>query len=230
MADHHLAPVAPAAGQGLRQTINQEQLVGQPGVRIGHGELPELVVLPPGRFRGPGGLGPGRAELLQHRLDALGRPHGRGPGASSIACARAGLRADRPARRVRPRQVSSWLSSRNPPPIQTSHSYRSISVRNRAGSHQMGSERAFAAGHANSAEQTRSLPGPHSRRREGRRRSPSGWTRSDQEKEVGSGSGQRPAALTSTCSHVALSGTGRGRITRGAIRSRHHRHDDEPEP
>ena len=58
VARHHLAPVAAAAGQGLGQTIDQQQLVGQPRVRIGHGELPELVVLAPGRPTGPGRLGP----------------------------------------------------------------------------------------------------------------------------------------------------------------------------
>ena len=51
VAHHHLTPVAPPARQRLGQPVQQEELVGQARVGIGHGELPELVVLPAGAAR-----------------------------------------------------------------------------------------------------------------------------------------------------------------------------------
>ena len=85
-----------------------------------------------------GRLGPGRAELLQHRLDALGRApaHGRRSPRGLVVPAEVPATSELSA--GRPRQVSSWLPHAIPLRYRPSHSYRNVAGRNRAGSHQVG--------------------------------------------------------------------------------------------
>ena len=140
--------------------------------------------------------GPAALNLLQHRLDALGSsPHGRAARGRPVAALRLGLRAHRPARRVRPRQVSSWLASRCPPPIQTSHSYRYVRVPKQSRKSSDGLQTCAAAGQAATMRPTQSTD--RSLRCRGPTTAGTRWTRSDQGKRSEPGSASRPPALTS---------------------------------
>ena len=88
----------------------------------------------------------------------------------------------------------------------------------------MGSKRASAALQAQECTTGTQITRPHRRWRGGGRRSPSVRTRSDQGKEA-----RTRLGTASPCANLDLRprrpvGPGRGRITSGTIRSRHHRH------
>ena len=67
VAHDDLAAVAPATGERLGQAVEQQELVGQTGVGVRHGQLPQLVVLP--RPRGAAGLA-SPAELNSCNIDS----------------------------------------------------------------------------------------------------------------------------------------------------------------
>ena len=137
VAHDHLAAVPPHPRERLGEAVEQQQLVGQPGVRVGHGQLPELVVLPSPRCA-TGGLGVAGSELLQHRLHApapAARRRARGR-LRPLPTARVVRRAGPRVYLVPPKEPLLLSLHPPPPPLRIrNHSYPFRGCRYRAKGH-----------------------------------------------------------------------------------------------